>query len=230
MNILNIVSIICFALCLIMFFYLRWYIKKRTSFNTGLEDRHEEVLKLIAEIDRITDRDSRLVEERIKALKEILEEADSRVALYVKEFEKRQTGEALYTSLSRGIRAALDVPSSLPAPQAQKQDTIEISQAAAAQRSIEADMYLQQTRAGQVPANSQQARGARLPAPVPEYAANQNEKISKKQIRAHIDILVGEGRDAEEIASLLGISIAEVNLALNLRDLQRNSQRKAKSN
>ena len=46
-------------------------------------------------------------------------------------------------------------------------------------------------------------------------------KISKKQIRAHIDILAGEGHSAEEIASMLGISIAEVNLAFNLHSLKK---------
>ena len=237
MNVLHIVSIFCFALCLVMFFYLKWYIKKRTSFAAGLEDRHEEVLKLIAEIDRITDRDSQLVEERIKRLKEILEEADSRIALYVKEFEKRQTGETIYSSLGRGIRAALDTvpavisaPAALPAPAAgsapaariEIQDTIELTEAASSQRSIELDAYRAAGKASQ----KNQAQGPRenlqqplnfQSAPAPESPSAAVQKISKKQIRTHIDILSGEGRSAEEIASLLGISIAEVNLALNLQ-------------
>ena len=172
MNILHIVSIICFAFCLVMFFYLKWYVKKRTSAATGLEERREEVLKLIHEIDRITDRDSQLVEERIKKLKEILDEAESRIALYVKEFDKRKTGEALYTSLGRGIRAALETP---------------------------------------------KAPLKEIPEIKPDKETQQPVKISKKQIRAHIDILVNEGHSAQEIAQRLGISIAEVNLALELQ-------------
>jgi DNA-binding NarL/FixJ family response regulator len=39
---------------------------------------------------------------------------------------------------------------------------------------------------------------------------------SKRLIRAHIDLLVNEGLSPEEIASRLDISIAEVNLAMNL--------------
>ncbi|MCL2267199.1 MAG: hypothetical protein FWC17_05470 [Treponema sp.] len=221
MNILHIVSIICFALCLVMFFYLKWYIKKRTSVSTGLEEQHEEVQKLIHDINRITDRDSQLVEERIARLKSILEEADSRIALYLKEFEKRQTGETLYTSLGRGIRAALDTPNQKA--QDAGRDEIEISGNALNQRSIEMDAY---RAAGQNKTVQKQPKAKQETQPL---LADSNEtqelpaaKISKKQIRAHIDMLAGEGHPAQEIASRLGISIAEVNLALNLR--------KAKSN
>jgi len=220
-----------------MFFYLKWYIKKRTSLASGLEDRHEEVLKLIAEIDRITDRDSQLVEERIKSLKEILDEADSRIALYVKEFEKRQTGETIYSSLGRGIRAALDTVPAAPQAPAQLQssaaltarlpvneiqDTIELTEAAASQRSIELDAYRAAGKASQKKQTQSPQENLQQPlnfqsAPALESRSAAVQKISKKQIRTHIDILSGEGRSAEEIASLLGITIAEVNLALNLQ-------------
>ena len=180
MNILHIVSIICFAFCLIIFFYLKWYVKKRTS-SIGLLDEYRiEVGKLIAEIDNATDRDSQLVEDRIKQLKIILEEADKRISVYVKELEKSKTGEALYTSLGRGIRAAL---------------------------SAEQEPVLSSVRSALAPS-------ARIEVPRMEPV---KKPPSKKQIRAHIDLLLNEGKTAEEIASELEISMAEVNLAMNLR-------------
>jgi len=41
--------------------------------------------------------------------------------------------------------------------------------------------------------------------------------VSKRQIRTYIDMLANEGLPPEEIASRLEISIAEVDLAMNLR-------------
>ena len=182
MNILHIVSILCFAFCLIIFFYLKWYVKKRTSSTGLLDDYRKEVGKLVAEIDKAADRDSLLVEERIKQLKTILEETDKRISVYVKELEKSKTGEALYTSLGRGIRAALSAEAEEKQPP---------------------------------PVLSAVLPQAALAEPV-------KKPPTKKQIRAHIDLLLNEGKTAEEIASELEISIAEVNLAMNLRRVKKN--------
>jgi hypothetical protein len=182
MNITYIVLIICLALNFFMFFYFKWHIKRRTSASGFLPEYRAEVNRLIADIDAATDRDSQLVEDRIRKLKEILDDTDKRVSVYVKELEKSRTGEALYTSLGRGIRAALKTE-----------------------------------------AESAPAQDAPLPqpesAPGKAYAAEQQAQKppSKRQIRAHIDLLANEGLPSEEIASRLGISIAEVDLAMNLR-------------
>ncbi|MCL2720343.1 MAG: hypothetical protein FWD47_03270 [Treponema sp.] len=209
MNIIYIVSILCFALCLVMFFYLKWYVKKRTS-SSGLDERQFEIARLIAEIDRITDRDSQLVEERIKQLKEILEETDKRISLYKNEHLKGSTinkEETLYSNLGKGIRSALEISS--------KSDTIEISSKARQQLSNTLPANVIRTQSAPVVPPSL--------APVKQIAKPVKEKEpqpkppSKKQIRSHIDILINEGLPAQEIASRLGISTAEVNLALNLR-------------
>lgn len=90
-----------------MFFYFKWYIKRRTAAEELLAEYRSEVYRLIAEIDSATDRDSLLVEDRIKTLKALLEDTDKRIAVYVRELDRSRTGEALYSSLGRGIRAAL---------------------------------------------------------------------------------------------------------------------------
>ncbi|MCL2805863.1 MAG: hypothetical protein FWD26_08000 [Treponema sp.] len=193
MNPLHIVSIICFALCIFMFFYFKWYIKKRiTSSGTlvnELDEREAEISRLIADLERITDRDAQLVEERIKQLRVIIEDADKRIAMYIKELERGRLGETLYTSLGRGIREALHT------------DTIEISSEAENSKPL---VYSDKV----IPAN--------VPAPASEPAA-QTPPPSRAQIRSHIDLLIEEGLSSQEIASRLNISIAEVNLALNLR-------------
>jgi hypothetical protein len=195
MNISYIVLIICFSFCLFMFFYFRWYIKRRTSASGLLPEYRTEVYRLIAEIDAATDSDSLLVEDRIKKLKEILDDTDKRISVYVKELEKSRTGEALYTSLGRGIRAALKTETEPSQPV----NTPELS---AVRPSLE------------VP--------AQVPTAPPQSPEHLQLVKSKRQIRAQIDLLVNEGLPPEQIASRLDISIAEVDLAMNL---QRRSSR-----
>jgi hypothetical protein len=192
MNIVFIVSIISVSFCFFLFFYFKWYIKRRTSASELLAEYRTEVYRLIAEIDAATDRDSQLVEDRIKKLKEILEETDRRISVYTREFDRSRTGEALYTSLGKGIRAALKTTAEpAPAPPA--------SYAA--------------------PAPSLSIVRPNLePAAVPPPAAQTItvKPPSKKQIRVQIDELANQGLGASEIASRLEISLAEVDLALNL--------------
>jgi len=200
-----------------MFFYFRWYLKKRTQsaalLAAGLSERENEVARLIAEIDRITDRDSQLVEDRILKLKAILEETDKRIAVYLKELEKSNVSESLYTSLGRGIRDALSRGSEekfLPA------DVIDISPEIA---SVSPPVAL--AAPPSVPErpevfNDQIDVSLNAPAPA-ALAAPVASPPSRQQIRAHIDLLLNEGLPPEEIASRLEISVAEVNLAINLR-------------
>jgi len=187
MNLTYLIIIIFSALWLFLFLYFRWYIKKRTSVSEQLNEYRTEVNRLNAEIDRITDRDSQLIEDRVKKLKELLEETDRRVSVYVKELDKSKRGEALYTSLGRGIRAALKTEEE-PAQSAPPPPP---------------------------------ARPANLPPPVPPSAPAKEEPPSKppskRQIRSSIDQLLNEGLTPEQVASRLEISIAEVNLAINLR-------------
>ncbi len=111
MNISLFISIFCLVFCLLFFFYIKWYIKRKVSATELLAEYRAEVYRLNADINAVTDRDSMLVEDRIKKLKEILEDTDKRIKVYVQELDRSRTGEALYTSLGRGIRAALKTPS-----------------------------------------------------------------------------------------------------------------------
>jgi len=211
MNILNIISIVCFALCLVMFFYFRWYIKKRTV-SSGFDDRITELARLGAEIDRLTDRDSQLIEERVVKLKAILDDTDKRIAVYVREMERSRAGETLYASLGKGIRDIFDTnEETFP------EDTIKISKEAKAPEAVPpppaqtltspAWRTVMSEKIEEYPPVKEKETSVSTPSLLP----------SRQQIRAHIDLLIDEGYSAEQIASQLGISVAEVNLAINLR-------------
>jgi len=185
MSIYFIVSIICLSLCVLMFFYFKWYIKKRTS-DSALEEYRREVNKLISDINAVTDRNLQLVEDSIAKLKTLLDETEKRIAVYNSEREKSRSGETLYTSLGRGIRAALktiEEPANISLPNAP------------------------QTQAS--PAPLQQTKNAPQEPPAVK-------PLTREEIRDAIDSLINEGLSQEEIASRLGITIAEVNLAMNL--------------
>jgi hypothetical protein len=89
------------VLCALFFVFFYLYIRRRTGRESILADSREEVNRLIAEIDRATDRDARLVEERITALRKILEEADHRIALLSRDLDRRRASTELYTALGK---------------------------------------------------------------------------------------------------------------------------------
>ena len=194
-----IISIFSLAFCFFIFFYVKWYIKRRTSAEGLLAEYRNEVYRLIAEIDAATDRDSRLIEDRIKTLKSILAETDKRVSVYARELERSRSGEALYTSLGRGIRAALNTP---PA------DEIKPPPAPTPQPSA-------QWLASQAEPAPQ--------APVSQAAAEPPEEPpSRQQIRDQIANLAAQGLAHGEIASRLDLSLSEVELTMYM--LERHSQ------
>jgi len=205
MNIFLIASIICLAVCFIMFFYLKWYVKKRTS-ASGLEEHRAEVAKLIVDINSVTDRNLQLVEDSISKLKKFLEDAEKRIAEYKDAIQIKPSGETLYTNLGRGIRAALINPAEqLPPPQLQTEHPLK-----SRQLSLETQKSAEFFETP-VKSENKTTQGAPVVQKTP----------SKKQLRSAIDLLANEGLSAEEIASRLDISIAQVNLAMNLRRTKR---------
>jgi hypothetical protein len=191
MNINYIVLFICLSFCLFIFFYIKWYIKRRTSAFGLLPEEKIEVSRLIVEINAVTDRNLLLIEDKIKQLKEVLDDTDKRISVYVKELEKSRTGEALYTNLGRGIRAALkteaEAVNNTP-PLSAVRPNLEVKPKVSPAVEIQ-----------------------------PELQSVKHKPPSKRQIRNSIDLLANEGLPAEEIASRLDISMAEVDLAMNLR-------------
>jgi hypothetical protein len=182
-------------LCAFSFVYFHLSIRRRTSRRALLTDYRDEVDRLIAEIDHATDRDTRLVEERIAALKKILEEADRRVALMSRELENRRSASELYTAL--GTRRPLPPqsappprPASLPpdqSPEAPPGRPAEQSPAAAPEQSPE------------LPPEKPVPAG---PAPLDPPLAQRALELSR------------QGFAAEFIAARLDLSLAEVELAL----------------
>ena len=187
MNLALALAAISLALGIILFFYFRWYIQQRSAAKELLAEFRTEVQSLIADIDFATDRDSQLVEERIKTLKILLEDTDKRIAVYIKELERSRTGEAMYTKLGNDMRRAAALTAPAPMPGAE-------NAAAAAPET-----------AG--------TAGKKAAAAGPESSAGAAEK---KDLRMQIAELEAQGYDASKIAAKLKINVSEAELALSL--------------
>jgi hypothetical protein len=185
-----IVSVTSLCLCVFGFLFLRRYIEKKTAARELLADYRTETYRLIAEIDAAADRDSLLVEERIKTLKQLLDDTDRRIAVYMRELQRSRAGEAMYTSLGRGIRAALDSSPAETPPPAETAPPAEAMETA-------------------VPPSPKE-----MPAPRESTAGKRRPK--KTKIKAQIAELSAKGLSPPEIASRLNLSLAEVDLALSL--------------
>jgi len=204
MNIFFIGSIICLALCLIMFFYLKWYVKTKAP-ASGLEEHRAEIAQLIGDINSVTDRNLQLVEDSISKLKKILENADKRIEEYKNALEVKPPRDTpLYTNLGVGVRSALRNPQE-QLPQLQGEQPL---------KTRELSLELQ---ADKIFETSVKTANNITPKPAPPV----QKPPSKKQIRGAIDSLANEGLSPEEIANRLEISIAQVNFALNLRKSKR---------
>jgi hypothetical protein len=100
-----ILSIILSAASLIAwgfsFIFFKNYLRRRTDPEWILAEWKEEINRLTADMDAAADRNVTLVEDRIKSLKERIKEADRRIALSLREEDKRRTQEAAYAALGR---------------------------------------------------------------------------------------------------------------------------------
>jgi predicted RND superfamily exporter protein len=96
-------SLLALLIVVFFFFYFRSYLRVRTSKERFLSELQEEVNSILKSINEITDRDVSLIEERERNLKNILEEVDKRLKLYIKELELHKESESTYSYLSASM-------------------------------------------------------------------------------------------------------------------------------
>ncbi|MDR0472551.1 MAG: hypothetical protein LBH43_02600 [Treponema sp.] len=166
------VSVIGLLLFLCAFFYLRHYIKKRTSTETALEGIREEVNRLLIRIDETTNRDISLLEDKELSLKALLEETEKRLKVYTRELDRSLASERTYRELGKNLAVT-----ETTAPR----EEIPVEEQAAQEENRE-----------EIPDNTVSSSG--------------------EQIRR----LANSGFSPALIASRLGISISEVELAIAL--------------
>jgi hypothetical protein len=211
------------VLCAFFFVFFYLYIRRRTGIENILAVSREEVNRLIAEIDRATDRDARLVEERIASLRKVLEEADRRIAVLSRDLDRRRVSTGLYTAqgkFSPAPETPGPVPGALPgtAPSGAGFPGFETPAAAASSAppgfaAPSAPVSPAFEPPGPVSGTAVPGAAARGPAPsgVPPSAAGAS---SARSLTERVAELSRQGFAAELIAARLGLSLSEVELAI----------------
>ena len=250
MTIPLVISIISLSLCVAGFFFLRWYISRRTAASQLLEEYRDEVDRLIAGIHAAADKNLLLMEDKIKTLKKLMEDTDKRISVYTREIQRSRNSEAIYKNLGRGIREALEsIPASTagqaptegpasPAGSAPTEGTAPVAESAPTEGSAPAaestspaepaskrskiqtpaeinELPFSDEEKGTHHVNGGKKQKKRKTAKKPSAAAHPDKPGIKMQI-AQMAI---QGLSPTQIASKLGISSAEVDLALNLLNL-----------
>jgi hypothetical protein len=201
MNISIIFSIASLILWAFTFLYVRSLIIKRTSKERILAEFRDEVDRLIADIDAATDRDIALIEDRIKTLKTLLEDTDKRILAYKKEINRRAMEEEAYAELGRR-QARPVIKSELP------QDVPLFKQEKV------------QPKSEPLP----EPKEADKPIPKPRFVRSEAElKPKAPSFSEQVVELYEAGFSPELIASKLKVTVAEVDLAINVSGKNRNN-------
>ncbi|MDR0910801.1 MAG: hypothetical protein LBM77_13680 [Spirochaetaceae bacterium] len=121
--VLSIVSLVLVVFASLFFYF---YIKRRTEGAVILENYRKEINEMLNEIDRITDRDTVLVQDRVNELKKTLEEIDRRIPLLQKETENKVLHEKAYKAIGeRKIVFEKPAPVSEPIPVKQQAQALQ---------------------------------------------------------------------------------------------------------
>jgi hypothetical protein len=206
------------GICFFSFILLRRYIRQRTGSKRILEEFEEEVNRLIAGIDESTDKNLTLLEDKSATIKALLETLDRRLATYARELERREKQEAALHVLNsggarrsgtegayapppgRGLRSSLQVDASSPPPPPPPSP----------------DASVEPSAADPAEASAEPAPGS--PSPQPRFTRSANQVRTKAPLSEQARELRLFGFSPETIAVRLGVTVAEVNLALALSD------------
>jgi len=187
------------------FLYFRWYLSRRTASEAILREFRDEVDKLVSEIDSATDRDSALVEERIRTLRALLDEADKRIALHSRELDKRKAEEKAYADLGKRKPFTVSAPQAAPVLY-----TAPAPLSAPASLSVDLNM---ESPPGYGSAAVQDAEKA----PVQQFVRSPEEIVpAPLSFAERVSELYRAGFSADLIAKRLSSTVAEVDLAIAL--------------
>jgi len=188
-TLLFLISTMALIISVFSFFYVKAYLKRRTSQERILSEFREEVNFILKSINETTERDITLIEGREKDLKSLLEEIDKRIKIYLREMDHARKAEEAYQELGKN-RYRINKQVAL--------------QAAENEKGAEAENAADKER------NPEFAAAF----PLPEFVLKTEPDASPAlSVSEQIHSLLRSGFSEAVIASRLGISIAEVEFA-----------------
>jgi len=201
-------------ICVISFFFIKSYIKRRTSREWILQEGilteiRDEVGALLKSIDETTDRDITLVKEREENLRSLLGEVEKRLRVYIREMEKRTLQEETFKTLSDSGSQTFPVsPQRATAERA-------TSERSSPERSTPAAIDGTYVDLGKLRYSLKRQEAAADSVQAPEPKADQ-DPANFPSISDQIYPMLKAGFSAPLIASRLGLSITEVEFVTEL--------------
>jgi hypothetical protein len=191
------------------FIYLRTYLKRRRKpFEEQiLGDIRNEVDKLLSRIDETTARDIHLVEEQKKSLKVILDEAEKRMKVYARELDRQWAGEKVFAALSGETQGEGFAPGETYTELGRK--FVRRVNEGEMVSPVETEALLASPPPGKSAPKENSPRFVRAAQEMPPKPVPPRERIQE---------LARAGFSSKVIASRLGISITEVDMALALME------------
>lgn len=206
----DILSIIIFAVNLILWIFLFRKFKKQFSSDAILENIRLEIDKLLTEINRETDRDLTLVDGKIAELKKVMEDAERRINLAIAEENKKQNEKKVLSHIkNRKIGVNFSTVGSQNKSAEQYLDFID--------ESVSASPVVVETRNEPLVEKTEKERAAVQPEkPELHISYSDNPVKVEKSLRGKVLELWGQGFTAEIIAERLSVSITEIQMIIEM--------------
>ena len=148
---------------LLIYVLLRDRVRRAASTDAHVAEIRDEVSRLLVELNRTTDRNIALIEDRIASLNELLSSADKKIGLLQRETEKHDVGTRIYSRLTEGKSRVAGAQALASRPRVDREDSEQPRREAPP---------LRQEREGVVAAGGEAAGpGAGAAAEMPEAAA-----------------------------------------------------------
>lgn len=226
------------VISLLLVAWTKGRVRKQLDAGSELARVRRELGALMAEMEASADRNVTILEDRLNSLKELVAEADRRIALSARESGKRQAEESLRAAMERDAYAPVLPDQLAPAARADGSSRLKLQEPAAQEPAAQEPQA--QVPPVQVPSTQERApaRGQEPAAREPVARAAESAKGGIPFIRFSDKPVVIEppfadkaaelakrGFSSDLIAARLGSTLSEVELALALsaaRERKRN--------
>jgi hypothetical protein len=190
-----------------IFFYLKAKIRRALELDSLLDSIRKEVRALNIELNETTDRNISLIEDRMKSLHELLDEADRRMGVVKRELSRHETEREVYNHLGKRVQGA-----QAASPRAPEARPFVPEPSPAVSLPPPANPAFAEAGEGPIRLSLGSAR------PLPEIIQAEGSVIPPKSRREEALDLYRQGFSADIIAKRLGATVAEIELLVSLEE------------
>jgi hypothetical protein len=196
-----------------IWFALKARVDRRLELDSLMSGVREEARALITELNETADRNVSLVEDRVKSLRELLDETDRRMGLVRRELRTRESEREVFARLSARRPIVPPAPEAVPAAAAAVPVPVPVPAAAAAPRpTSEAPIEFSLGPREEEPASER--------AELPEVGVSADRIEVGKSARERAVELHRQGFSAQVIAAKVGATVAEIELMIEMEEMR----------